>query len=409
MMEEILAEVEQERNELVELAQDLVRIPSPNPPGETREVSDLARRWLEGAGLDVDWVEPSAGHVNLVATLDTGRPGMHLVMNAHLDVFPVEDEAVWELDPWSGEVQDGKLHGRGVTDMKAGAAVFMHVLRSLSRRADRLRGRGTVLLVCDEESFGPYGSRYLLENRPELLGDALLSTEPSGQDLLRIGERGMCWSEVTFAGPGGHGAYPAERASAVEKAAAFVRDLRPALAEVKVDPAATLITPESADRYERAVWPGAAEQVRSATVNFGQIHGGVRVNMQAALCRVQVDMRVPPGSSVGAVREILERIASRHEGSVDVFNASEPNVSDPAHELLVIMREEVEGAVGRAPLVALGVGCTDTRLWRHRGVPAGVFGPKPYGMGAANEYCTLQDLAAMARVHTMAAHRYLAA
>jgi succinyl-diaminopimelate desuccinylase len=119
-------------------------------------------------------------------------------------------------------------------------------------------------------------------------------------------------------------------------------------------------------------------------------------------------MRIPPGSSVGAVREILESIASRNEGAVDVFNTSEPNVSDPDHELLRIMRDEVESAVGRAPLVALGVGCTDTRLWRHRGIPAAVFGPKPYGMGAANEYCTLEDLAAMARVHTLAAHRYLA-
>ena len=100
-------------------------------------------------------------------------------------------------DPWGGEIADGKIYGRGVADMKAGttASIFTYVY--LHRLRDQLKGKLTLTAVSDEETFGPYGARYLMEHHPEVHGDALLNGEPSSPFSVRFGEKGPLWLEIT--------------------------------------------------------------------------------------------------------------------------------------------------------------------------------------------------------------------
>src|SRR5947209_8796633 len=109
-----------DRDAIVELVQELVRIPSENSPGDTTAVFDFVTRYLEGRGLDYEVVAPQPSMPNLVSTFEGGEPGRHLVLNGHLDVFPAGDPALWSDDPFSGRIKDGRLFGRGVTDMKVG-------------------------------------------------------------------------------------------------------------------------------------------------------------------------------------------------------------------------------------------------------------------------------------------------
>ena len=116
---------------------------------------------------------------NIVATFDAGQPGKHLVLNGHIDVFPVADDGRgWTQDPWGGELVDGKIYGRGVADMKCGTSASIWTYFYLPRHQERLKGRLTLTAVSDEETFGPYGARYLMEHHPEVHGDALLNGEP---------------------------------------------------------------------------------------------------------------------------------------------------------------------------------------------------------------------------------------
>ena len=153
---------------------------------------------LERHGLASRIISPHPEMPNIVASFDCGSPGRHLVLNGHIDVFPVADDGLgWTKDPWGGELIDGKIYGRGVADMKCGTTASIFTYIYLSRIKDRLKGKLTLTAVSDEETFGPYGARYLMEHHPEVHGDALLNGEPSGPLSVRFGEKGPLWIEFS--------------------------------------------------------------------------------------------------------------------------------------------------------------------------------------------------------------------
>src|SRR5207248_2322723 len=108
-------------------------------------------------GLDYDLVAPQPTMPNVVATVEGGEPGPHLVLNGHLDVFPAGEPARWSGDPFSGAIRDGKLYGRGVTDMKVGTAASLVTFAYLAELRQHLKGKLTLTAVSDEETFGPWG------------------------------------------------------------------------------------------------------------------------------------------------------------------------------------------------------------------------------------------------------------
>ena len=139
-----------------------------------------------------------------MATTAFAAPGPHLVLNGHLDVFPAGDPARWSRPPLSGEVDGGRVHGRGTVDMKCGTTASIWAYRYLSALAGDLRGRLTLTLVSDEETGGRWGSGYLVERHPDLvLGDCLLNAEPSSPHTVRFGEKAMLWMRFTVRTPEG--------------------------------------------------------------------------------------------------------------------------------------------------------------------------------------------------------------
>ena len=117
----LLDAIERDRDMLVDFFARFVGTPSPNPPGDTRRAVAHIARFLEAQGHAFRLVDPDPLQANVVGTTDGAGPGKHLVLNGHIDVFPVEEgDARWTHGPWSGAVADGKVWGRGACDMKAG-------------------------------------------------------------------------------------------------------------------------------------------------------------------------------------------------------------------------------------------------------------------------------------------------
>ena len=195
---ELLDWIERDRDELVRFLQDFVRHRSPNPPGDTRSTAKFITTVLDQQRLPYRVISPHPEMPNIVGAFDCANAGRHLVLNGHIDVFPVADDgAGWSKDPWGGEIVDGKIYGRGVADMKAGTTASIFTYAYLHRLKDQLKGRLTLTAVSDEETFGPYGARYLMEHHPEVHGDALLNGEPSSPFSVRFGEKGPLWLEIT--------------------------------------------------------------------------------------------------------------------------------------------------------------------------------------------------------------------
>lgn len=267
-------------------------------------------------------------------------------------------------------------------------------------------------MVSDEETFGPWGARWLFERyRDRVLGDCCLNGEPSSPWTVRFGEKGPLWLKLRTRARGGHGAFVHMSNNAVLDAMKvideFVRlpekfparepeELRRALDEAKPD-------------LDRGYGPGAAEVIRRLTVNIGYVHGGIKVNMIPSECTFGVDIRVPNGVDFQAVQAEVAAIVARHPGlECEPDTASPPNWCAPFHPMMDFVRENA-GRLrpGLVPARVVSPGATDARLWRLHGVPAVVYGPPPHGMGSVNEHVSVDDFLHVVRTHVLSAWDYL--
>ncbi len=392
------------QDEIGALVLDLLGAPSPNPPGDVRDVTGVVTGYCDRAGLPYRLDRPAARRRNIVVdVLDgAGGPGRHLVWNGHLDTFPASG-------PPSRPRRVGtRVHGRGAVDMKGGVAAFLTAARRLRDGAGDLPGRLSLLLVCDEETFGPMGSRGLLERRPDLLGDALVSTEPSSLGLVRVAERGFLWLMVHVPGHSMHAAYPGGGEGAILRAARFARRVADLVAEVNRGLAGPHRSPTGHDEaMDRLLGEGASRIVREVSLNLGTVRGGLAVNMRPADCRLSVDLRVPaevdPRELLGRVEELAREVGGR----VEILGQGRANRTDADADIVTAVTEAVARRTGRRPVPSTGIGCTDARLWRQAGIPACVIGPDPTTMGTDDEHVELAELAALVDILCDSARQYL--
>jgi succinyl-diaminopimelate desuccinylase len=281
--------------------------------------------------------------------------------------------------------------------MKGGAAAFLLVLAVLSKHIADLPGRITLCLVGDEESLGPLGSRFLLDNAPEVVGDVLLSTEPSSTGLIRYGEKGIVVGKAVFRGEAGHAAYPQAEPNCIVRAAAFINELSEVVRQFD-GAAINVLDPE----IDGLIGEGASAALGRNVLNVGHISGGVRHNMIPRACVVDVDVRTPVGIDARGVADAIRRCAESHHGEYLEHETTSANVSDKDHALFGALVNAVEIVTGRKPMMSLSLGVTDCRLWRSLGIPAAVYGLHPGSMAADTEYLEVDDLVTIAQVHALA-------
>jgi succinyl-diaminopimelate desuccinylase len=408
--QQLLDWIDQDRDHLIAFLRSFVRHKSPNPPGDTRAAASFITRELERNGLQCRIIAPHPEMPNIVATFDGGAPGKHLVLNGHIDVFPVADDGLgWTKDPWGAELIDGKIYGRGVADMKCGTTASIFTYIYLSRLKDRLKGRLTLTAVSDEETFGPYGARYLMEHHPEVHGDALLNGEPSGPVSVRFGEKGPLWIEFTVQAPGAHGAYTHASKSATKTAMALAAELE-RLVDIEpiISDNVSRAIDAGRDAMDVAMGAGAGAIVDKVTLNIGLMKGGVKVNMVPSSASFEADIRLPLGVTrervIAAISDILKAFP---DVTMKENNCNLPSWVDPQCDIIEIVQDTVESLGKARPTPIVSLGGTDARLWRYRNIPTCVYGPYPYGMGSYDEFVDVEDFIHIVRSHALAAHAYL--
>jgi succinyl-diaminopimelate desuccinylase len=295
-------------------------------------------------------------------------------------------------------VRGRKVEGRGAIDMKGGLAAFMFIFDALARLEQPLPGRLTLCLVCDEETAGPFGSKWLVQHVPDVLGDVLLSTEPSSPGLIRYGEKGLNIGKAIFHGQSGHGAYPQALPNPIVRAAAFVGELEDIVNEA-FPPAAP--DPEFDAKIDAALGEGAARNLKRVVINWGKIEGGVKHNMAPRRCVVDVDVRTPVGVDAEAVMALVRQTIEARGGEYVEVETRSANVSDIEHPLFAALCDSVEEVTGKRPMPSVGLGATDCRMWRERGIPAGVYGPDPTTMATDLEFIDSEQLVEIAKVHAL--------
>lgn len=204
------------------LAQDLIRFPSVNPPGEEEACIDHLARLLASSDFTVETHEFAPGRPSLIARAE-GEGGKPLVFTGHVDVVPL-GAAPWTVEPFAAEVGGGKLWGRGASDMKAGVAAFVAAAVEAARSGDRLR-RGLTLVITAGEETGCEGAFHL--GRLGLLGEAelLVVAEPTSNQPI-LAHKGSLRIKVSAAGRTAHSSMPELGDNAVDRAAGWIAAMR---------------------------------------------------------------------------------------------------------------------------------------------------------------------------------------
>jgi acetylornithine deacetylase/succinyl-diaminopimelate desuccinylase-like protein len=206
-------------DDVVSTCRDLIRIDTSNYGGNDsrgeREAAEYCAARMRQAGLEPRIYESSPGRASVVGRIaGWDREAPALVLHGHLDVVPA-DASEWTVDPFSAELRDGMVWGRGAVDMKGMDAMILTVLGHLHRTGRRPRRDLVVAFFADEEAGGVYGARWMVDNHPEVFDGATeavsevggFSTEIRGQRayLLQTAEKGLAWLNLTAAGAPGHG------------------------------------------------------------------------------------------------------------------------------------------------------------------------------------------------------------
>jgi acetylornithine deacetylase/succinyl-diaminopimelate desuccinylase family protein len=383
-LNEALPLVDEER--IVELAEELIRVPSVT--GKEREVAHRAKALLEGSGLAVELRGPEERPV-VVSTINPEASPL-LVFNGHLDTVPIADLKAWTRNPFDPVVEEGRLYGRGASDMKASCAVIIHVLEILEKLGVGI-GVG-VQLVPDEERGGVHGTRLLLGEMDRCLlrrPDYVVIGEKSNLKV-RIAERGSFRFSIRFRGRATHTANArTEGVNAIAKASKGVLALE-----------------KHIDKFH--------EWIGHPVLSVNSIQAGTVPNQVPAECVIGIDRRLIIGETADTVvAEVTEALDGAGEGDPDWrweletrrdeegnYVYSHASHTAPDTELVRAFYAAVPKALDTEPeLYVEWAGGTDGRFYRYSGIQTVGFGPKGEHAHGPDEFVHVDSLVSQARVY----------
>jgi len=376
--------------EVVDLCRDLVRFKSVNPPGDELEIAKYVADVLREAGLTVEMVPHTPTRASVLARLKGSGEAPALLYTGHLDVVPVGAEE-WLHDPFWGEVVEGRLWGRGSSDMKGGNAAMIAAARALAGADIPLKGDLILAFTAGEEGE-QLGATELATRLKSAPIQAVIVAEPSYNDVC-VAEKGALWLKVTTYGKTAHGSMPHLGQNAIMMMVTFVSELD------------SLVVP-----YEEHPLLGGF------TRSVGTIEGGVKTNMVPDRCVVTIDQRTVPGQDhqaiVRQVEELIADLARRRPGfsaSVEVIKDLAPVATSPQEPVVQQFCDVVAQIVGERP-VPKGVNYyTDAAVFAPTlEAPMIICGPGEAKLAhQPNEYAEVKKLVEAAKLFTLAAAQLL--
>ena len=343
-------------SELTSLLQRLVQVDSCNPPGREDSAAELLAGVMEQAGLDVTLIRFAPGRANVVGRWQGEGNAPALVFNGHLDTVPVNKDQ-WQHDPHAGTIEGDILYGRGTVDMKGGVAALVMACVALARTNVRLAGDVIFAGTAGEEVDCIGAQQLLTQDLGPIAG--LVVGEPTSLEVVPA-HKGALWLEITTHGKAAHGSMPEQGYNAI---LAMHRLLGRLLAYRHTYRAHPLLGPP--------------------TLSVGTIQGGVKTNVVADRCMLQVDMRTVPGQDhevlvrdVEAVIEAEQREDTGFQATVRV-EADRPPVETSTDDFLIQSALQVGQAVIGRSLTPRGMNYFSDAsvLAPGLGVPTLIFGP----------------------------------
>jgi succinyl-diaminopimelate desuccinylase len=358
----------------VEVTRQLVAFDTINPPGRERECLTWIAQQLDAAGFETQLLPMGEGRANLVARIGA-RDTPPLCFSGHIDTVPL-GLAPWSRDPFAGEIVDGRLYGRGSSDMKAGVAAFLCAL--CDRSADLSSGRGLLVAVAAGEETGSDGARALVQAGAIGPLGAVVIAEPTS-NAPAVGHKGALWLKATFAGKTAHGSMPHLGVNAAYKAAHALVAL------------------------ERLRLPDPAHPLGAPTLNVGTVQAGLNVNSVPDRAELGIDIRTVPGLDHDDVRALLARELGQ-EAALETLIDLVAVWTEPDETWMQRVRRIAGGVTGTLsePALAMSYFTDGSILVPAAGnPPAVILGPgDPQQAHRTDEYCDVAKIRAAVDIYS---------
>ncbi|ACR41224.1 M20 family metallopeptidase [Saccharolobus islandicus] len=379
--------VEASKDEIVEFLKQLIRIPTENPPGLNYDkIISVLRDKLEEFGYKTEIIEGNKEFVkfgngnrpNLVGYLGNGN--VRIAFNGHYDVVPAGEG--WSINPYEGIEKDGKVYGRGASDMKSGIVAQIYAVEML-KRAKLLPSNVKIIqtIVPDEETVGNKNAgTYCLREIYKKNADYVIFTEPTGPDNICNGHRGAIWAVVKVYGKKSHGGFPQLGIDAVKAVAIMIERLYSSLSNIT-------------SKYN--IVPEAGKK---PSILVGTVKCGTWVNTVADYCEFSIVRRLIPEERIDEVRESILRLlreVSNETGvkfDYDEFYAVDTVVSEDGR-LIDALRKAIREVRGVDPNVVLSAGTFDIRFTVSEGIKSINYGPGRIELAhSTDEFVYVKDL-----------------
>ena len=465
----LMSLVDESEDKIIELLQNMVKIESLNMSEfvftERNEIFEYSKKFMETEGFQTELYKapfPSGKknefYYNLIASYTGESPGKKLQFNGHLDIVPYNPDN-WDPDtpPLGGVIKDDKLYGRGSGDMKIGVACQMYAMKLLKDSGVKIKGNLQMWFTPDEETHGKFGSKFMTKNHFDVVNaDATIVSEPTTRKPLSspgigIAEKGPHWLKFTFHGVAGHGSWPKEKSSALNKAVRFMANAKRKLkiqkykAPISLWQSTKMLLSRVNISDFRKIMSYTGEKLpldkdkrnRSnlykTTFSFTQIKAGVKTNVIPDKCELEVDFRTMPGLTTQELFDALAKYCSKLNYKIElpedysnlqhlntkftdepvdvtlsILTVGEGSAINPHTEFGRLLQESFETVYEVKPIFSFGTGFSDGGNMREAGMPeVYVLGPSGENAHNANEYADLPSIKNITKLYLLLAYRFL--
>ena len=370
---QLFAEIDARRDALVSTTQDLIRIPTLNPPGDKyHDICSYLQARLERSGFSTELIRAKGTlgdsektpRWNIIARHEGATSGECVHFNSHTDVVHVGEG--WTRDPFAAEIEDDRIYGRGACDMKGGLAASIIAAEAFIASHPDYAGAIEISGTADEETGGFGGVAYLAEQgyfNPDRVQHVIIP-EPLNKDRICIGHRGVWWAEIETKGRIAHGSMPFLGDCAV-------RHMGAVLAEME-----KILFPRLAE--QQTEMPVAPEAARRSTLNINSIHGGLAepdadyTGMPSACvpdrCVITIDRRFLIEEDLAEVKaeidQLMQKVArDRPDFSYEIRDLFEvhPVLADKKAPIVTTVSDAIRDVMGVDPAFVVSPGTYDQK------------------------------------------------
>ncbi len=359
------------KDRLIRLTQDLIRINSENPNGDEFEIAHFVNDYFKKIKIKTKFYEFEKRRLNILAYLPGKNSKKSLLITPHLDTVPAGTG--WTKDAFAAKIEDGKIYGLGATDCKCNLSAAMEAMNSLVEDKVRLDYNLIFAATADEESGSDTGLIPLLD-KGILKPTHALVLDADDFEVV-VAQKGLLHITVKIKGKKAHGAYPWLGKNAIDISLNILKDVKEYIANVvaniKMNP-----------------------YLKEPTVNIGTIKGGDKVNVVADWCQFELDFRYLPVTKAQEIINNLKRICKKHAKSFEVIvdGVQSPYCISESHGLVKQLVSAIK-KVGAKPFINGSEGATVITFFQHKGIPAIATGFGVEGLAhTVNEYVKIDTL-----------------